>query len=178
MKFPMQPMSLMIIPEFLENWWLQKKYNGWRIIFDNGKWYTRRGTDITDWKIFEKYKEFKLEYPLDMELTSYKGNNYGVSSLRHSYLGEPILIDIMVENMKMEERNERVFKEGLSDVFKVSENFPVSSIRDINMWYSSFIETGCDGVVLKKKGSLYHIGKLQGVITPDWLKVKSLIKEE
>ena len=170
----MRPTAPRELPPTPEGWIFQLKYNGWNVIINKGRIYTRRGNDITEW-LDDWGFPLDWDVPLNGELTAHLGGLKDVASIKTKKFEPRIdVFDVMVEGMLLEERLE-LMKKLVGDTYfglVPAVTFRWKSWERANMELAYFKGTGHEGLVLKREGSPYVIGSEISVISPDWLKFK------
>lgn len=178
MKFPMRPVSPVILALTPEQYWIQIKYNGWNIIIDEGKIFTRRGKDITHWNCWGNLN-LTPSFPVNGELISINERQYDIQTIRTGRMDYKIMaFDIMIEQMPIEERLDKLRQENLGEKVKICQTIDGNKFKDweeVNLFLKKLLASGKEGIVLKKKKSFYHIGDYDSVNFSDWIKLKTLV---
>ncbi len=177
MRYPPQPIPLInkIDPE---EYWAQPKFDGWRVVRENGKFYTRHGNELPQ-KILETLLANTTDYALDLELVSTKGRERIPTILagNDDQTGQLILLDIMAPDITIEKRHslakEIAEKEGIMLApLKLAHSWPNTNTL-LREAFDRKYGIICDGIVLKKQESLYPISELGQICFSSWVKIKT-----
>jgi hypothetical protein len=171
-------MKPLVLPTTPVAYWVQPKYNGWALVLPgNGTAWTRRGREITDWTCFDNLN-LCFDYPLHAELIVAGGIATDVPRLKHGAV-EPVIVvhDVMVKGLPIESRL------ALLDIivpreppWQVGQTFTAATWEEVNRLFRIALSEGHEGVVLKKRGSHYHIGQAGSISLPDWYKIKGEVR--
>ena len=163
-----------MLPESPDDFLVQIKYDGWNVVVNEGHVYTRHGNDITSWTD-EWLFDLHPPYPVNGELVVVDGKRKDIPSIKTGKFRPRIwAFDVMVEDMPLEERYKRVWDlldgELIPAVTWDGKDLQ-KSWSSVNKLFEHVKERGHDGLVLKKKGSLYQVSDEISVVTPDWLRL-------
>lgn len=162
----------------VRRYWLNYKYDGWRLIVDKGKFFSRRGNELKGWIGLDRFKDLGYEYPLDCELMTLDMKRTSIPSVKNQDVAVLIILDVIVEDVPIEDRISLFPSIYNNCRYKHCEFYSIENVDDINRYLEQAIRTGyCDGIVLKKKNSLYYPGREEQIMSVDWIKVKERIKE-
>ena len=177
MRYPPQPIPLINKLE-PEDYWAQPKFDGWRVVRENGVFYTRHGNQLPQ-KILQSLLKNTSQYDLDLELVSTEGRQRipTVLSGNDNKTGQLILLDVMIPDMPIEERHE------LCKKLAQEEGITLAPLRKAQDWpntntllreaFDKKYGIICDGIVLKKKDSLYPVSELGQICFASWVKIKT-----
>lgn len=179
--FPMRPTTPRRLPKTPSDFLLQLKFDGWNVVINEGRIWTRRGNDITDW-VDDWGFELNPKYPVNGELIAVGGERKDIPSIKTGKLRPRVMaFDLMIEGMPIEERLQLL--KGIEDGGLVAamttdplQTKEVSWSR-VNRMLGAAKAMGDEGLVLKRKGSPYHVSEVISVVTLDWLKLKVPVRE-
>jgi hypothetical protein len=178
MLWPQRPIKPLVLPRTPVAYWVQPKYNGWALVLPgNGTAWTRRGREITNWTCFDNLN-LCFDYPLHAELYVAGGVATDVPRLKHGTVKPVIMVhDVMIEGRPIENRltllDTVVPREP---PWQISQTLTATTWDEINRLFHTMLSQGHEGLVLKKRGSHYHIGRAGSVSLPDWYKIKEEVK--
>ena len=183
--YPMKPSACFQLPKDLENYVIEPKANGWHCLFvvneDKLGIYSRNlKVDLTDWRGLEQIrKDFECyvgPQPVVFlaELVNFeKPSPSATARLATSGKGIANIFDIICSEtiqLSLEERRKYLQKYNPTTFMP---QIKLNNNSNIKMWFKYFIDCyNAEGIVLKKKSSLYYISTNIGIKTPDWLKIK------
>jgi hypothetical protein len=131
---------------------LQPKWDGRRAIYNpaSGLWY--KSGKLVDAKPWKNHKIQNTTVVQDLELMRDRA----------------IILDIIIPGITLGQRLKMAAALGLDIMW-----FPVSSATEVKAYFKQCRSSGiCDGVVLKRKNSLYLAGQGRQLDCADWVKVK------
>lgn len=177
--FPMRPIKPIMLPMTPEDYWVEPKYNGWNVVLPgDGTAWSRHGKEMTHWKCFQD-EPLRFPHPVCIELVNKRGGGSAwVSKLRNGKTArEDVLFaayDVMVEGMVIECR-QKLLRSILpsTDQWVQAPRCAFSTWKAFNEFLFTTMSRGAEGVVLKKKQSLYFRGKVSSVESPHWIKIKN-----
>ncbi|MBT4856333.1 hypothetical protein HOM50_00635 [bacterium] len=181
MRYPPQPIPLIsnITPD---KYWAQPKFDGWRVVRENGEFFTRHGNKLPQ-DILTSMLTNTTEYDLDLELVSTEGRRKIPTILAGSdtHSGQLILLDVMIPDMPIEQRMK------IAATIAKQEGIMLAPLQKALSWTNTnklvrkaFDHTYgivCDGIVLKEKTSLYPTSNLGQICFSKWVKLKSYYDE-
>lgn len=185
---PMKPSPLLSLPsesELRQDWVVQPKAWGWAAVLWQGRIYTRHGKEITDWEGLEALRGLQSPFPIHGELVNLEQRGeHGVPRLKHG--GEPLFwaFDAMVEGAPLVRRLAMLLAWFLAKStphrvpLQIIPTFRVTSYSALTHALHTALASGHEGLVIKRADSLYHIGELVPVVTPDWIKIKEEVVYE
>jgi hypothetical protein len=137
----------------------------------------RRGRKITDWTCFDNFN-LCFDYPLHAELYVAGGIATDIPRLKHGTV-EPVIMvhDMMVKGLPIESRLallEKIAPNGPS--WQISQTLTATTWEEVNRLFQVALSEGYERLVLKKRGSHYHIGRTGSVSLPDWYKIKGEVR--
>jgi len=171
--YPPKPGTLFFRSIPLDQYVVQWKWRGWRICIDqcgNCNTRTRNRLDV-----ITNFPKQIYDYQLDGEIISLDHQvehqvNRAIKESRY----EIKIFDIFVPS-----RPDLVLEERLQllmDDFGINvECRSIDSFDAVNDLLSTALSLGREGIVLKKKGSIWRAGSVASHIERDWIKVKELI---
>ena len=171
--YPPKPTSFLPNEEdfVAEDWIAQPKYRGWRaVVTSNNIVYTRHNNVVP---IEVSYKpKWKLpEYQLDGEIINpHRHTEYGVRRAIIEGTWKLKIFDIYIssKNYTLDER-----MEILNNYFNIYPiHFYINEYNDIFRLRNHCKSHGFEGIVIKKRNSLYKISKHISIIDPDWVKLR------
>ncbi len=181
--FPMRPSVPRTLPATPADYLIQTKYDGWNIVINEGRVWTRRGKDITSWCADWGF-ELEPKYPVNGELvaeaddtTAHRTDIPGIRSGRCRPL--VMAFDLMLEGPPIEERLCMLTALAAGSMTPVTTTNPLrmdACWKDVNILLENAKTDGHEGLVLKRKQSTYFVSREISIITPDWLKLKVLVK--
>lgn len=178
MLFPMRPTTPITLPKTPNDYWIQSKFNGWNIVIDEGEIFTRRGTSITNWNCWQDIDLYP-DHPINGELIALNERREDVSKIKTGKVDYKIMaFDIMIEDLPIEERLVLLQSMDLGSKAQVCTTVNGKDFREwfvINSVFRLLVGQNGEGLVLKKKNSLYYIGEYESIDSPDWIKLKQLI---
>ena len=149
----------------------QPKFRGWRIVIHNNESFTRRGNRIP----IETHFRTDFDYQLDGEITaSSKVKNPTEHDVRRAIKdGSYILnmFDIYIPEfprMILLDRLDILRKKFGFDVW----SFSIWKIEEISHMLQFMKMAGFEGVVIKRKDSIYRISESCEIVDHEWIKVK------
>ena len=152
-------------------WIGQPKYDGWHVVFWQGRALTRQGEDITDWAFFRDHcaKGFTLPDCGQGELWSSAGRN-AVAALRHDATGGQCTLFDMPSGEPLEHRLSALVGLARESGFHAAPMFANRQYtwKDWQALARTMIQIGHEGIVLKRKGSLWSEGE-----SADWRRMKA-----
>ena len=181
--YPMRPMTPKSYPPAATpaGYWIEPKINGWHIVFrGDGTVWTRHGHEITPWQCF-KGMDLNFKYPVVAEIVNAaEMGNANVPGLANGGQAVIIAFDIMMPKAKIEERYKILTTAPLKNLphWSVIPRFEAKTWAEVNEMVKVAKANGGEGVVLKERGSLYHVGKTASIERPSWLKLKQLVPLE
>lgn len=174
--FPMRPSAPRLLPATPEGFAFQVKYDGWNVVINRGRVYTRHGREITDWwpAWATAFRSFDL--PLNGELLAFNGQRSDIPSIRTGKFRPVVKVfDVIFQDAPFEERQdwltEHVGHTRYEEIEAVA-NLRYENWKMVNIDLEYQQGCGNEGFVLKRKGSPYVVGSDLSVVTPDWLKLK------
>jgi len=170
LPYPPKPVSFLPKEFNPDEWIIQPKYRGWRIIIYNNNIYTRMFRNIGQLDIKTNFN-VDFEYVLDGELVSkdFPSTEYKVRKALKENNYKIEIFDIYIfdkPNLTLLERSE------ILDTFfniKVS-NFEM--VDDLEKFVKLLKLAGFEGIVLKKKDSAYKYSPDKPVLDENWVKIK------
>jgi hypothetical protein len=175
MLWPQRPITPFALPRTPREYLIQPKYNGWALVLPgDGTAWTRRGREITDWECFAGL-DLRFDYPLHAELYVAGGVATDVPRLKHLTREPTIAVhDVMVERVPLEKR--MILLDQIvpyEKPWKKVANYRAETWEMVNAIFREALKAGHEGLVLKRQGSFYFIGRAASVSMPDWYKVKA-----
>lgn len=176
--FPMRPSVPRALPPTPGGFLVQPKFDGWNVVVSGGRIWTRRGNDITGWCDDWGFDPAP-RHPLNGELLAIVGDEaVGHTQIQGIRTGRcrprVMAFDVMVEGPVLEER--LAMLPGLSGgsmlPVETTDSGPGATWDDVNRQLEAAWKQGHEGLVLKRRGSLYYPSRDVGIVTPDWLKLK------
>lgn len=85
--------------------------------------------------------------------------------------------DMMVKGLPIESRLallEKIAPNGPS--WQISQTLTATTWEEVNRLFQVALSEGYERLVLKKRGSHYHIGRTGSVSLPDWYKIKGEVR--
>ena len=168
--YPPKPTAILPHESKIQDYIIQPKWRGWRIVIHNNKSWTRKGTSIP---VETNFPTKSYEYQLDGEIISLdkevehqvrkaiKNNRYNIR-----------IFDIWVPSrpdMTIEERLKL-----LKDDFGINvEIHEAKTAKEVENLFKFFTTRGNEGLVMKKRGSRYLTS--QGPTNPidnNWSKIR------
>jgi len=178
MLWPQRPIKPLVLPKTPIAYLIQPKYNGWALVLPgNGTAWTRRGREITDWACFNGLNLY-FDYPFHAELIVAGGVATDVPRLKHRTI-EPVIVvhDVMVAGLPIESRLALLDKfVPTTPPWRKGQILTASTWEEVNQLFRIALSEGHEGLVLKKRGSPYHIGRAGSVSLPDWYKIKGEVR--
>lgn len=178
MKYPPQPIPLISRVE-PDQFYAQPKFDGWRVVRENRKFYTRHGNELPQ-HILSSMLSNTTDADLDLELVSSKGRHTIPTILSGNdaeNCGRLILLDIIEPDTPIEER---ILK---ATSIAEQEDIEFAPITEAESWdhINSLLDKAfaqeygaiCDGLVLKKKGSTYPISHRGPICYVNCIKIKT-----
>ena len=166
--YPPRPSPVLPAEFNPQDWIAQYKYWGWRIVIHNNHAYTRKGNPIP---IHINYP-LNHEYQLDGEIVNpFKKTEHGVRTAIKDGTFKIFIFDIYLpglEHMTLMRRLEWLRKRFCIKV-------PYQKIRSRNHIFELERRAkakGYEGIVLKRKDSLYKISKYDELLDRNWVKIK------
>jgi len=169
MWYPPRPTTILQPDINPRDWLIQFKYRGWRIVINRNKCFTRKGNQI-DIKVH--YPLFEFDYQLDGEIVSkLMQNEYQVRHAIKINAWEIKIFDVFIPDKPNLTLVERLAI--LKTLFKIRvENIPFTKIDDIFKILKSVQEQGYEGIVIKRKNSVYQTSQLGEIVDNNWIKLK------
>lgn len=174
--FPMRPTTPRVLPRTPARFLVQTKFDGWNVVVTGGRVWTRHGNDITGW-VEDWGFDLRPPHPVNGELVTDGGERRNIPSIKTGMFRPRLMaFDLMVEGPPIEERLEMLLELEDGALVPAMTLDPVG-LRQLSWrWVNETLETvkamGHEGLVLKRKGSPYHVSDVISVVTTDWLKVK------
>jgi ATP-dependent DNA ligase len=183
-KYPMQPLKphKICIPD-PENWIMEDCYDGFRAILYNNHVYSRHNKSLDHLFPQSFLDQLNFQYPLDSELIHTSGRKciQSLKSLKecntwYNY-ARIFVFDIMVPNVILSDRKELIIDIILEkDLYSPIVILPFDNLIEESDIYNAMksIEKSklVEGIVLKKKNSLYYANNEVPTFTDDWIKIK------
>lgn len=177
--FPMRPSVPRALPAVPDDYLIQAKYDGWNVVINGGRVWTRHGNDITAWCADWGF-DLDPPHPVNGELLAEED---GVLAARPDIQGirtgrcRPRLLafDVMLAGPPIEARLDRVRELAAGAMEAVTTTDPLDSGAtwdDINHMLDETKAQGQEGLLLKRKGSCYVPSREVSIVTQDWLKLK------
>jgi len=172
--FPMRPSTPRVLPESPAEFLVQEKVDGWNVVVNGGRVWTRHGHDITSWCSNWRF-DLNPPWPVNGELVAVGGQRKDVPSIKSGKF-EPRLhaFDVMLEGVPLEERLEMVDEWAEGDAWPILTWDPLEEGGGwgwVNLVLEIVKANGLEGLVLKRKGSPYHVSQEISVVSPDWLRM-------
>ena len=183
----MRPITPTKLPETPKNYWIQAKADGWCALVSSRGIYTRHLNDITDWRCFDSIRDrlgILEDIVLHTELVNQEGQgSHLVSKLKKDGKAYLLVHDAMIPNMEIEERWSHALTK-VDQLKRVSNDILIGMMPMVNckrwdmvnMYIENFINSGFEGIVLKKMHSLYYPSKYWSRYSRKWLKLKNKVK--
>lgn len=170
--FPMRPTTPRVLPETPAGFLAQTKFDGWNVVVNEGRVWTRRGNDITSWCRIWPF-DLRPRHPVNGELMAAGGERKDIPSIKTGKFRPRLMaFDLMLEEAPLEQRLEILAGlEGGWDVATTMDG-AATSWSGLNTLLTALKRQGHEGLVLKRKGSPYHVSDVISVVTMDWLKLK------
>jgi len=169
--FPPKPTSILLRKEeFCENKWVvQPKYRGWRIVIHDNDVFTRHGRKLP---IRTDYSCKRFDYQLDGEIINpRRQTEHAVPTAIKGNYAKLLIFDIYVLSEPQMTLDERL--RLLDDEFDIHvDNRPIDDYSALEAELTAAIGKGYEGIVIKKRESIYKASKYVSVIDPDWIKIK------
>lgn len=181
--YPMKAMDPILLPKKPTSFLFQPKFNGWGVIVNKGKVFTRRSKEITNWKAFKELN-FDFPHPLHCELLGrVYGKNYSNNTTAQirSCNATPIFMihDLMISDVPALQRQKMIEELKLPVGFEKSDYFLIKNWKSVNKLYLNMVYMiHHEGLVMKNIHSHYILGEYACVQTMDWMRIKSPIHEE
>ena len=168
--YPPKPTPVMIPKEGFrpQEWLVQNKYRGWRIVIHGMHAYTRKGNELF---LVDSAKK-KYDYQLDGEIINPKRmTEHGVRTAIKNETYVIKIFDIYVpcyDKMDLMERMKFLENEFGIKVFWTA----VKSYGHLTDLLNNASKRGHEGIVLKRRNSPYKISKYCEIIDNNWIKIK------
>ncbi len=150
--------------------YVSEKYDGWRMYYTDGKFYTRRGNEIKlPKKFYRALAEFE-DYEFDGELwLGYDTTSSDISAEADFATAQYMIFDIPNIAAPYKRRLRALQRLGIeSDCIHVVEQTLCETRREMEEIYDAVIERGGEGVVLRPATQDYY----HGVRDTDFMKKK------
>lgn len=146
-----------------DTWYISEKLDGWRMVFQDGKFYSRTGNEITPPSHIRKFAMNHIEkgVTLDGELWfGYDGFQEIAEAMdSDNQKMQWVLFDIPSVDAPFAERYEKLvnmFKDATSDAVRVLPQYPITN-NDADSAYDTFMENNpkAEGVVYRPTNMRY-----------------------
>lgn len=168
--YPPKPTAILPHESKIREYIIQPKWRGWRIAIHKNKSWTRKGVSIP---VEHDFPLKDYDYQLDGEIVSIdrevehqvrraiKENRYAIH-----------IFDIWIPSrpdMTIEERLQL-----LKDDFGIQvETYEATTGKDVELLFKMFTSRGNEGLVMKKRGSIYMAGPgPTNLIDNNWSKIR------
>jgi ATP-dependent DNA ligase len=169
LTYPPKPTAILPHESHIENYIIQPKWRGWRIAIHNNKSWTRKGVSIPVETDFPK-KDY--DYQLDGEIISIdKEVEHQVRTAIKNGRYQIRIFDIWVPSkpdMTIEERLELL----KSDFGIEVETYSAKTGKEVESLFKMFTTRGNEGLVMKKKKSIYLSSEKGNKIDTNWSKIR------
>lgn len=175
--FPMRPSVPRMLPSVPDDYLVQAKYDGWNIVVNGGRVWTRRGKDITPWRQDWGF-DLDPRHPVNGELLAEADGEVAaraaIQGIRTGRCRPRVVaFDVILDGPALEERLD-IVRHLASGAMQPA---PTTDLRgaswdDVNLMLEEAKAQGHEGLVLKRKGSRYVTSREVCIVTEDWLKVK------
>jgi ATP-dependent DNA ligase len=177
--YPMRPVVPRVLPPTPADFLIQPKYDGWNVVVSEGRIWTRRGKEITAWTGDWGFDPAP-SHPINGELLAVAGDTVvGHADIQGIRTGRRrarlVAFDVMVEGPGLEERLE-MLRDAVGTGMHIAPTTdlgPTGTWPQTNRELDEALAAGHEGLMLKRRGSLYHPGRHAGIVTHDWLKMKA-----
>jgi ATP-dependent DNA ligase len=193
--YPMKPAPCLNLPEDVEDWLMEPKYNGWHTVWaihnrQVAIFSRNLKRDLSDWiglaAIREKVATISGPITLMGELVYEKAKGLEIAATSIPYLQYSIMPNITVKffdvvrpgeyDMPLQERRKLLVKTVPYKKWIVEQEW-VGCEGYLHKRYKSYVGnfTGNkEGIVLKRPNSLYFPGERATMVTKDWLKIRDI----
>ena len=172
-EYPPKPTSFLPNEEDFdgEEWIAQPKYRGWRVVIPSSNIVYTRHRNVVPIEVSYKPEWEIGEYQLDGEIINpQRHTEYGVRRAILDGTWQLKIFDIFVQG-KDYTLDERI--RLLNTYFKIYPLvFYINTYNDMFYLRDHCKGHGFEGVVIKRRDSLYKISKHISIIDPDWVKLK------
>lgn len=139
---------------------VSEKYDGWRMYYKKGKFYTRRDNEIKLPKKF--YRDLaQYDYEFDGELwLGYGTTSSDITSVTDYKNAKYMIFDILSLDTKFKNRNailNLVVKE--TDNIKIVKQYTCKTEKQMELVYNSVLKRGGEGVVIRPPSHIYKHGQ-------------------
>ena len=169
LTFPPKPTAILPHESHIENYIIQPKWRGWRIAIHNNKSWTRKGVSIP---VETNFPEKDYDYQLDGEIISIdKEVEHQVRTAIKNGRYQIRIFDIWVPSkpdMTIEERLELL----KSDFGIEVETYSAKTGKEVEALFKMFTTRGNEGLVMKKKRSIYLSSEKGNKIDTNWSKIR------
>jgi ATP-dependent DNA ligase len=177
--YPMRPSVPRMLPATPDDYLVQPKYDGWNVVVHAGHIWTRHGNDITSWCLNWGF-DLAPQYPVNGELLARTGDvtaeRADIQGIRNGRCRPYLLaFDLMLEGPPIEQRLSLLRALAAGNLAPVPTTDPSqtgATWQEVNTWLAQARHCGKEGLILKKKGSLYSTSRETSIVTADWLKLK------
>jgi ATP-dependent DNA ligase len=174
--FPMRPTVPRVLPPTPRGFLVQPKYDGWNVVVGGGRVWTRRGNEITGWCAdwgFDPAPRHPINGELLAVVEGVVADHAHIQGIRTGRC-RPLLVafDVMVEGPGLEERLAMLPDLAGEGAHVAPTTEPGPTWAEVNLLLEGAKAEGHEGLVLKRRGSLYHPGRHGPVLSEDWLKLK------
>ena len=169
MWYPPRPTTILQQGINPEEWLIQPKYRGWRIVISNNKCFTRKGNLID---IDVSYPKLDFNYQLDGEIIStefqtehkvrraIKNGTWKIKIFDIFIPDKPNLI--LIDRLKI-----------LDALFNIKvEIIPFNNADEIFSILKRMQDLGYEGIVIKRKDGIYKTSQLGEIVDNNWIKLK------
>lgn len=175
----MRPCVPRMLPATPADYLMQTKYDGWNVVIADGHVWTRHGKEITHWCSDWGF-ELAPPTPINGELQALEegrlASRADIQGIRTGRCRAIVrAFDVMCEGPGLEQRLQMLREHATGAMTMASTVDPVLEGKDwadVNDWLAAVKADGHEGLVLKRRGSLYLPGREASIISDDWLKLK------
>lgn len=169
LTYPPKPTAILPHESHIENYIIQPKWRGWRIAIHKNKSFTRRGGSIP---VETNFPEKEYDYQLDGEIISIdKEVEHQVRTAIKNGRYQIRIFDIWVPSrpkMSIEERLQLLREDFGINV----ETHSAKTGKEVEALFKMFTTRGNEGLVMKKKGSVYLSSVKGNKIDTNWSKIR------